>query len=159
MVHAYLDKYSQKWRHVQTSQINVSLAPCHIIRLMSTWWTCHCNLQSDQRSSYVMPYHFMHYLHQAFLHKTICKKLQNIHTHWHLYIKINREFRTKGRCDMDNHACKMHDVEKFWEVYRSICTAKNDFWTISIKFLTIKEENSFTMPYHFTHDVYQACQL
>ena len=58
---------------------------------------------------------------------------------------------------MASHSYKMHDAEKmFLGIYRSICTAKNDFWTISIKFLTIEEDNSFTMPYHFTHNVYQT---
>ena len=46
----------------------------------------------------------------------------------YLYITINREFRTKGTCDMASHAYKIHDVEKmFLQLYRSICTEKNDF--------------------------------
>ena len=36
---------------------------------------------------------------------------------------INTEFRSKGTCDMDSHAYKMHDVEKmFLELYKSNCT-------------------------------------
>ena len=44
------------------------------------------------------------------------KKYQNVDTHRHLYIKINREMRRKCRCDMAHHSHKMNDVEKmFWE--------------------------------------------
>ena len=39
----------------------------------------------------------------------------------------------------------------FFGGYRSICTAKNDFWTISMKFLPMGEGSSSAMPYHFTH--------
>ena len=80
--------------------------------------------------------------------------------HRHLYIKNNREFRSKGTCDMISHA---HKNKWYWKnvlgIYRSICTAQDDIWTTWIKFLTIEEENSFTMPCHCTHDIYQACQL
>ena len=42
---------------------------------------------------------------------------------------INTEFRTKGTCDMASHAYKMYDVKKnVWDLYKSNCTKKKDFW-------------------------------
>ena len=56
--------------------------------------------------------------------------------------------RGKGKHYMAHNPYKMNDVEK---IYRSIHTVKNDFWTISMKFLPMGEANSCAMPYHFTH--------
>ena len=65
---------------------------------------------------------------------------------------MNREMRGKCKCCMACNSYKMNDVEKcVWGEYRSICTVKNDFWTISMKFLPMGEGSSSEMPYHFTH--------
>ena len=53
---------------------------------------------------------------------------------------------------MAHNSYKINDVEKmFLGRYTSICTAKNDFWTISMKYLPMGEGSSSAMPYHFTH--------
>ena len=73
---------------------------------------------------------------------------------------MNRELRSKCTCDMASHAYKTNDVEKmFWGDTEEYELQKNDFWTISMKFLPIGEENSSAMPCHFTHDLCKAFQL
>ena len=42
-------KYSLKWRSTQTSDINVSLALCQILRVVSIWLKYHCNFQANMR--------------------------------------------------------------------------------------------------------------
>ena len=60
--------------------------------------------------------------------------------------------RGKCKCDMAHNSYKINDVEKmFFGGYTSIHTAKNDFWTISMKYLPMGEGSSSAMPYHFTH--------
>ena len=57
----------------------------------------------------------------------------------------------KYKCHMACNSNKIHDVEKmFWGIQKYMY-AKNDFWTISMKFLPIEEGSSSAMPYHFTH--------
>ena len=58
-----------------------------------------------------------------------------------------RVMRGKYKCHMACNSNKTHDVEKmFLRGYRSICTAKNDFWTISMKFLPMGEGSLSAMP-------------
>ena len=67
-------------------------------------------------------------------------------------MKIYRVIREECTCYMACNSYKIHDVEKmFLGRYRSIHTAKNDFWTISMKCLPMGEGTSSAMPYHFTH--------
>ena len=142
-------KYSQTCRNVQTSQINVKLTQCHILRLMSTWWTCHCNLQSNKRGSSVMPYHFIHYLHQAFLHKTICKNFK-MYTHIAIYTK---KF-------IENSELKVHVI---WLAMLTKCMMlKKCFWGIQ-KYMYCKKwflNHINKIPYHRGREhMYHAMSL
>ena len=42
-------------------------------------------------------------------------------------MKTYREMRGKCKSDMACNSYKINDVEKCFGVYRSVCTAKNDF--------------------------------
>ena len=65
--------------------------------------------------------------------------------------------RWKCKCYMAHNSYKINDVEKmFMGGYRSINTAKNDFWTTSLKFLPMGEGS---MQCHFTNYLCQAFQL
>ena len=53
---------------------------------------------------------------------------------------IYRVIREECTCYMAYNPHHIHDVEKmFLGRYRSIHTAKNDFWTISMKYLPMAE--------------------
>ena len=61
-------------------------------------------------------------------------------------------------CYMAHNSYKINDVEKmFFRASTSIHTAKNDFWTISMKCLPMSEGSSSAMPYHFTHYLWETC--
>ena len=66
-------------------------------------------------------------------------------------MKIYRVMRGECKCYMACNSYKINDVEYVLGGYRSIHTAKNYFWTISMKFLPMGEGKSSAMPYHFTH--------
>ena len=62
-------------------------------------------------------------------------------------MKMYRVIREECTFDMACNSHKIHDVEEmFLGRYRSIHTAKNDFWTISMKYLPMGEGTSFAMP-------------
>ena len=55
-------------------------------------------------------------------------------------MKIYSVIREECTCYMACNSHQIHDVEKmFLGRYRSIHTAKNDFWTISMKYLPMGE--------------------
>ena len=66
-------------------------------------------------------------------------------------MKIYRVIREECTCYMACNSYKIHDEKMFLGRYRSIHTAKNNFWTMSMKCLAMGEGTSFAMPYHFTH--------
>ena len=72
---------------------------------------------------------------------------------------INIDFRTKGTCDMASHAHKMDNVEKMFRTYTKVNVQKKHFYTTSRTYLTIEKQTSLTMPYHFTHNIYQTSPL
>ena len=62
-------------------------------------------------------------------------------------MKMYRVIREECTFDMDCNSHKINDVEKmFLGRYRSIHTAKNDFWTMSMKCLPMGEGTSSAMP-------------
>ena len=67
-------------------------------------------------------------------------KYQNVDRYKHVYMKMYSVIREECTCYMACNSHQIHDVEKlFGERYRSIHTAKNDFWTISMKYLPMGE--------------------
>ena len=55
-------------------------------------------------------------------------------------MKIYGVIREESTCCMACNSHRIHDVEKmFLGRYRGIHTAKNDFWTISMKYLPMGE--------------------
>ena len=58
---------------------------------------------------------------------------------------------------MTHNSYKMNDVKNIFGGYRSILPVKNDFWTVSMKFLPMGEKSSSAKPYHFTHFLRETC--
>ena len=66
-------------------------------------------------------------------------------------MKMYRVMTGKYKCHMACNSYKIHNVERmFWGDTEVYVLQKNDFWSISMKFLPMGEGTSSGMPYHFT---------
>ena len=67
-------------------------------------------------------------------------------------MKVYSVIREECTCYMACNSHQIHDVDSiFLGGCRSIHTAKNDFWTISMKYLPMGEGTSSATPYYFTY--------
>ena len=94
----------------------------------STWWKCHCNLQSNMRGAICHAISLHPQSMPSIPRQKICQKYQNVDRYRHVYMKIYSVIREECTCYMACNSHPIHDVEKmFLGRYRSIHTAKMIF--------------------------------